>query len=288
MLGACQPVMPVEPGAPATMEESAPETAIADEEVAEQAPVPAEPLRVLFLADPFLSENWGVDGHFSGMAAAGDPPLTVETDEVIRGSLEQLWEGETALTKLEAGDWDVVVLHQDLPYFATEFIGDDASPEGYAATEEAFLEYACKFAEAAAQTGAKTVIVVPWEYLTESFVSLDDFVRLVETTASDCGAEVAPVGQAWKRVMEVNPEVAIYDLNGDWPTLLGTYLSAAVLYATLLDCNPSEIDYSPADILPDHRSVSFLRAQYEAIPAEDLAFLRQMAWETVQKYRAGE
>ena len=61
-----------------------------------------------------------------------------------------------------------------------------------------------------------------------------------------------------------------------------------MLYATLLGRNPAEVDYSPADILPDQPALSYRRAQYEEIPAEDLAFLRLIAWETVQEYETHE
>ena len=291
LLCACQPVMPEDGGAPVTAEESAPETASAEAEVAEEAPAPSEPLRVLFLGDSYrITTNWGEDLHFAGMAAAADPPYTVETENVAvaHATLQGMWETGDALRKLQEGNWDVVVLHQVLPYFAVDFATEDASPEAYAAMEEAFLEYAPKFAEAAAQVGAKTALVVPAELQPESYVGLEDFISLVEQAAAASGAEVIPMGQAWQHALETNPEAGIFDPGGMESTIRGTYLSAAVLVASLLGVNPAEIDYSPASILPEHRSLSFLRVQYEEIPPEDLAFLRQMAWEAVQEYQAGK
>lgn len=290
LVSACQPVMPVSPETASGSEATSPEAdAVGEEAVAPSSP--ADPLRVLFLGDSYrVTTNWGEDLHFAGMAAAADPPWTVETANVApaHARLDQMWQSGDALQKLQEGDWDVVVLHQVLPYFALDFVTEDASPEAYAAMEEAFIEYAARFAEAAAEVGAETALVVPAEMQVESYVSLEDFVRTVERAATDSGALVIPMGQAWKHALEQNPEAGIFDAGGMESTIQGTYLSAAVLTAALLGIDPAEIEYSPASILPEHRSLSFLRTQYEAIPPEDLAFLRQMAWEAVEEYQAGE
>jgi len=279
-LSACQPVMPV-----AEEVHVGKPTAVAEEEAPEEAaPLVTGPARVLLIGGPIIDFNYGVNAHLAGLARVGDPPVTIETESMTGDvSLDEHWERANTLRKLEEGDWDVVVLHENLAERADENDGREA----YAAVEEVFLDYACRFSEAAAKIGAKTVIMVPWEYLVESYVSVDDFVRLVEKAAAQCGAEVAPVGQAWKRVLEVRPDAAIHEPDR-FPSIRGTYLTAAVLYAMLLGRNPADVDYSPASMVPDLPTTKALRRQYDEIPAEDLAFLGQMAWETVQEHQAGE
>lgn len=91
-----------------------------------------------------------------------------------------------------------------------------------------------------------------------------------------------------KRVLGVRPDAAIHEPDGRFPSNRGSYLTAAVLYATLLGRNPAEVSYAPGSIVPDLPTTKTARRQYDEIPAEDLVFLRQVAWETVQEYQAGE
>jgi hypothetical protein len=59
-----------------------------------------------------------------------------------------------------------------------------------------------------------------------------------------------------------------YAPDREHPSIHGTYLATAVLYAVLFIRNPEGIAYAPA-----------------AIAAEDAKFVRRVAWETVQNYR---
>ena len=60
------------------------------------------------------------------------------------------------------------------------------------------------------------------------------------------------------------------DRHREHPNIYGTYLATCVIYATIYLRDPIGLAYVPSGITPD-----------EAV------FLRKIAWQTVQDYRAG-
>ncbi len=294
----CQPVLPESASAPAASEPAAVEPVATEPAAAEPVaaePVVTGPLRILFLGDPFIMENWGYDAHFVAMAAAADPPIEIETQHVIfaaeatdvlqlslkEWSLQGLWETGEALEMIQAGPWDWVVFHQDLVFQAYTLA---TTPEAFADVEQAYLEYVTKFAEEVERAGAKMALVVTWHHKTEMYITMDDIVRINEAAAAETGATVIPVGLAWQRAKEADPELDLYKINDEeYPNIEGTYLTAATLYAAILGRSPVGVSYVPTDILPDTGPAAFFRDAWEK-GDEDTAFLQQIAWETVQEY----
>ena len=86
--------------------------------------------------------------------------------------------------------------------------------------------------------------------------------------AKELGVDVAPVGLAWERAAKQRRDFNLLREDQEHPSIYGTYLATAVVYATVYGRNPASLDYVP-------RGVS----------AEDGSALRRIAWETVQEYR---
>ena len=49
---------------------------------------------------------------------------------------------------------------------------------------------------------------------------------------------MAPVGVAWQTGVSRDTTLALWDTDGSHPSVLGTYLAACVLYATLFHASP--------------------------------------------------
>ena len=94
VLSACQPLQ-----APAAPQQAT--------EVAES------PSRILFIGDSF---SMFLKDLFPDLAASTDPPTEVEIDLIWIGGapLSLHWRMPTTLKKIQTGDWDVVVLQEDL------------------------------------------------------------------------------------------------------------------------------------------------------------------------------
>ena len=79
-------------------------------------------------------------------------------------------------------------------------------------------------------------------------------------------AFVIPVGLAFAASVAKRPELNLYAPDKRHPSMLGTYLSAATVYASLYRESPVENSYTAG------------------IDAETARFLRTIAWETAQSY----
>ena len=67
---------------------------------------------------------------------------------------------------------------------------------------------------------------------------------------------------------EQRPSLNLYAPDREHPSVAGTYLTTAVVYATVFGKDPTALDYLPSGINSD-----------------DGAVLRRVAWETVQANR---
>jgi len=233
------------------------------------------PGRILFIGD---SDSFWLDQHLKKLAASADPPLVIETSGVTGGgmSLEQHWQ-LLGLETVREGNWDVVVLQQDIALYWSEL--------------DKFYEYAGKFDQEIKQIGAQTLLYMPHEYkkkIIDPPVTTEDYAEVYGELGAELGDKVAPAALAWQRSMQERPDLELYAQDGIHGNLHGTYLTLCVLYATIFERSPVGLAYHydvPAG------SVEFImRRQMEGmkdwktITEDEAAFLQRIAWETVQEY----
>jgi hypothetical protein len=223
--------------------------------------------KILFIGDSLTHWNDGFDYHIEKLASSADPPLIIKADiKVQDGScLEELYKTTDARGKIENGDYDAVVLQEDLPL---TFV-------------ETFHEYARKFDTVITETGAETVFLMSYAVDHPSirakariegnclgFVPIGIVDSSHQDIAKELDCKVAPWGLAFYSAMAERPDLNL--LNGDnlHPSIYGTYLAVNVVYATIFDESPEGLTYWPRDIHED-----------------DAKFLQRVAWEIVQEYR---
>jgi hypothetical protein len=132
-----------------------------------------------------------------------------------------------------------------------------------------FLEYARLFDQEIQDVSAQTVFFMTWPYERLDWVSLDEIVAAHRQVEAELGAKVAPVGVAMADALAERPDLAMLAPDAEHESLAGTYLAAAVIYATIFDRSPEG--------LPFHHALS----------ADDAAFLQRIAWKTVEAWRQG-
>jgi hypothetical protein len=235
------------------------------------------PSRILFIGDH--NASW-LDQHLKNLAASADPPLVIETSGVTGGgmSLEEHWQ-LLGLKAVREGNWDVVVLNQDVVHHWSEM--------------DKFYEYAGKFDQEIKQIGAQTVLYMPqewWKNKMDPPLTTEDYVEVYGRLGAELGDKVAPAALAWQRSMQERPDLELYTRDGIYGNLHGTYLTLCVLYATIFERSPVGLAYHydvPAG------SVEFIMRRqrnymedWKTITDDEAAFLERIAWETVQEYNA--
>jgi hypothetical protein len=131
--------------------------------------------------------------------------------------------------------------------------------------KDVFWDYAKKDADIARAHGATPIFFMSWAYKDKP----DMTAPLAEqyTLAGNANdALVIPAGLAFANSIAKKPDLELYQPDKRHPTLAGTYLAAATVYAALSGKTPVGNAYTAG------------------LDAATVAHLQQTAWETVQGY----
>jgi len=180
------------------------------------------PLRALFIGNSFTARN-DVPGMIAAMAAGRGQRLTWNLLSIGGASLRTHWNRGEALLEIESGRFNTVVLQEQ-----------STLPAKNATT---FHENVRLFDAPVREAKARMVLYLTWARrhapasqaaITEAYTSI----------GRELGAEVAPAGVAWERVLAEHPGIVLHDKDQSHPSLAGSYLAACVLYATLFGESP--------------------------------------------------
>jgi len=227
--------------------------AVAATQVAPSRPANA-PQRILFIGNSLTYYQDGIYTHLQKMGDAATPPRRIQADKSVFGGqyLKTLWEKYPEPRQAIAKGYDAVVLQEDLPE----------------TTVADFRDYARRFVGDIRKSGARPVLLMAWAYQRLGWISMAQIADAHRAAAEELGMDVAPVGLAWERVARERPDLDLLIQDREHPSLYGTYLATAVVYATLFNVSPVESSYVPAGM--------------SATTAE---VLRRAAWDSVQAYR---
>jgi hypothetical protein len=178
-----------------------------------ETPAPAE-LRVLFIGNSLTYTN-DLPAIVQSLAeASGNGRFVYETVAFPNYSLEDHWNQGDARRAIAADKWNFVVLQQ----------GPSALPESRAL----LVEYSRRFAQEIRSGGAKPALYMVWP----SRSRLKDFDGVRDSyarAAEEVNGTLFPVGEAWRAAWRHKPELELYSPDGLHPTLMGSYLAAAVI-----------------------------------------------------------
>ena len=102
-----------------------------------------------------------------------------------------------------------------------------------------------------------------------------EYTDLAETI----GATILPVGPAWARALEQQPDIRLYHPDGTHPSNLGSYLTACVMFAVLTGKSPIGL---PARLISE--DVHGEQLYLNIIMKEQASFLQKVAEEVVREF----
>ena len=213
------------------------------------SPVVKKPSRILFVGNSFTFWRGGLSRHMKALSDAMTPPLGYEPSSVVRGgaSLEVMWTQTDAAQQIATGNWDVVILQEDLPE----------------TNVDSFRKYSHKFVQAVRDVGARPILFMAWEYDRLNWISLDEIIDAHRKISAELQVEVAPVGLAWRNSRSIKPDLDMYARDREHPSVAGMYLSLMVIEATISGADPRSRDPEPLPIRGlkrlDHEGTEFLR-----------------------------
>jgi hypothetical protein len=174
-------------------------------------------MHVLFIGNSFTARN-DVPDLIARLAAARGHRLEHRLIQAGGASLRMHWNKGEAQRAIAESRWDRVVLQEQstLPIKNARRMHENVR----------------LFDEAIRAAGARTVLYLTWarRHAPETQALITRAYREIGT---ELGAEVAPVGEAWERVLAMPGHPDLYDADGSHPSIAGSYLAACVLFATL-------------------------------------------------------
>jgi hypothetical protein len=131
--------------------------------------------------------------------------------------------------------------------------------------KDIFHEYARKHCQTVVKHGAKPALFMTWAYSDRPEMTAQ-LAEQYTIAGNNNGALVIPAGLAFARALSKDPKIILYNADKRHPSLLGTYLSACTIYASLYKKSPVGNLYTGG------------------IDTKTARFLQEVAWETVREY----
>lgn len=200
----------------------------------------AEPKKILFIGNSYTG---GIKGAVTKLIKQS-PHSETELTFINPGgkTLEFHLKNEATIDKIKKGRFDFVVL-QDQSQFPAVF-------------PERFHQAAVALDQIIDQSGAQSVFYQTWgrrdgdKMNQERFPTYESMQKALSksyrTTARQCQATLAPVGETWAAVRAADPELgrALSQKDGSHPSAKGAYLAACVFYRTFFNEDPAKSTFT--------------------------------------------
>jgi len=138
-----------------------------------------------------------------------------------------------------------------------------------------FMDTAVSYSQKVRAAGGEPALYMTHAYVAPHKKASKDMIRKIESLYVDAGnaanALVIPVGLAFEEAYRQRPDIKLHkDFDGSHPTILGTYLAALTVFASVYQANPIGTTYD----------------YFGAISKDDALFLQKVAQKTVREFYA--
>ncbi|ANM32158.1 hypothetical protein ABI59_08790 [Acidobacteria bacterium Mor1] len=186
-----------------------------------------DPIRVLFLGNSYTYQN-NLPAMVERLSSAGETRPSLITLMVASGgaTLERHASNPMTLKRIHSGDWDWVVLQE-------QSVRPVRNPDRMRRWARALNG---KIKEA--PSTPRTLLFMTWSRRDRPEM-LRPLSEVYRTLALEIDAEVAPVGEAWHRVLlDESRPIALHAADGSHPSRLGSYLAACVIWSKIYGRSP--------------------------------------------------
>lgn len=229
------------------------------------------PASAIYIGNSFFYFNNGLPNHVNQLVAAADPTYRWRTTLVaISGSGSDWHDVESYFRPNAIGRYSFdaqnrVVFNKLDKLFDIAILMDCSQCPIHPQLKSTFVEFAKRNSETIRSHGATPVFFMSWAYadVPEMTAQLADaYTR----AGNDNHALVIPAGLAFARSVARRSDVNLYVADKRHPSLMGTYLAACTVYASLFHRSPAGLSYTAGiDMATAH-------------------FLQETAWEVVREY----
>ncbi len=219
---------------------------------------------VLFIGNSYTYGN-RLPQMVQALAAAKQCRMKADMHTKGGASFGSHWQDKKALARLTEGDWDAV------------FLQDQSLMPVMAPAET--MRHGKLWVEQVRKKHARAILFMTWARKGQPEMQKGltaTYCRLAEAS----GAEVAPVGLAWAKIVADKPNIVLHARDGSHPNLTGSYLAACVMFATVYNVSP---EGAPGKLtVPHDRNRRLVLCD---VPGGIARYLQRVAWQTVRDFR---
>ncbi|MGL5445752.1 MAG: hypothetical protein ACRDBL_00405 [Rhabdaerophilum sp.] len=230
-----------------------------------------QPASMMWVGNSFFYYNNSMHGHVTSLLRAATPGQAFRQSSVTIGGSGFGWHDMESLLRPNAigsysfvGDNEVRFNKLD-KLFDLVMMMDCSQCPVHPQLASVFTSYAKSYSDTIRKNGGKPVFFMSWAYSDKPEMTLELAEAYIKA-ANDNDAYVIPAGLAFARSIAKRPDINLYVADKRHPSLAGTYLGAATVYAALFKASPVGLKYTAG------------------LPPEVATHLQEMAWETVQAF----
>jgi hypothetical protein len=232
-----------------------------------------QPKTILYVGNSFFYFNNSMHQYITGLINAADPinrkqyrstSITMSGSGLNWHDVESYFKPGGVASYSFVGDNEIVFNKFDKP-FDVVIMNDCSQCPIHPQLKDIFHEYARKHCQTVVKHGAKPALFMTWAYSDRPEMTAQ-LAEQYTIAGNNNGALVIPAGLAFARALSKDPKIILYNADKRHPSLLGTYLSACTIYASLYKKSPVGNLYTGG------------------IDTKTARFLQEVAWETVREY----
>jgi hypothetical protein len=174
------------------------------------------------------------------IARQNNSTLHVEQRVGSDWSLKQHVEDPATADHINGGGWNFVAFeeHPEVGSFPADQWNEEARP------------YAMQLTALIVKAGATPILLESWGFKegdkhnrpSDTFSAMQDrLTQGYQKMASHTKAKIAPIGQAFKKAVELQPNLNLWQHDGRHASRAGIYLAAITLYAMVFEAHPQEL-----------------------------------------------
>jgi hypothetical protein len=207
-------------------------------------------MRIAFVGNEYTQDNNMI--NIIQLLAQNDPTshfqVQVNAITMLDASLATLWGNANKKEILKPESWDYIVLQPHSMWAATE---------GHVYLTQKSISVWSRFAS---NIQAQPVLFMTWplERNNSTYTAIEHATtlknykhmhRLIHGYSKAISKKEAmllvPIGDYWMQAMALAPSINLYNENGSSPSLEGSYLTALIIYKTLVNGSLDDITYFP-------------------------------------------
>jgi len=231
------------------------------------------PQSAIYIGNSFFYYNNSLSNHVQRLLHAADPGYKFRVTSVTISGSGESWHDVDSYFRPGAlgrysftGDNQVVFNKVDNDHlFDLAIMMDCSQCPIHPQLQAEFFEYSRKHSETVRRHNARPVFFMSWAYADRPEMT-QQLADAYTKAGNDNDALVIPAGLAFARAHAQRPALVLHAEDRRHPSMAGTYLAAATVYAALFRKSPEGLDYTAG------------------LDAGTAKFLQTVAWQTVQSY----